>query len=150
MPQYTPQQLKDQRKHYVEAFNDTMINIWAEKIQKFDIIDTGTLLRSLSGLHTVILKSDYSSFEISEEFVEYGLYQDRGTGKETWKGNPGDISRKFDAAGNKLRVDKIREKRPWFSKKYFASVMNLKDFMADNLGKSFGAIISNELGRKII
>lgn len=145
MPQLTPEQCEQQRRNYIDAFNDTMVNIWTEKIRKFNVIDTGSLLLSVKGLHSMILKNDYSAFTLSQEFLEYGLYQDRGTGREIWRGNDGDISRKFDSAGNRLRVDKLRERRPWFSKKYFASIMNLKDFMCDNLGESFGAIISNAL-----
>ena len=41
-------------------------------------------------------------------------------------GNPGDIGR-----------DKKRERRRWFSVKYYASVMKLRDFMALSIGNEF-------------
>ena len=31
----------------------------------------------------------------------------------------------------------------WFSRKYYASVMNIKEFFADNLGKEFIGIIAD-------
>ena len=61
---------------------------------------------------------------LSQSFLEYGLWQNFGTGKETQRGNRGDMERK-----------KVRQKKPWFSRKYYASVMNLRDFLADNMAK---------------
>ena len=31
----------------------------------------------------------------------------------------------------------------WFTRKYYASVMNIKEFYEDNIGRSFTGIISN-------
>jgi hypothetical protein len=64
--------------------------------------------------------------------LEYGLWQDYGTGRETPRGNSGDIGR-----------DKVRQRRRWFSRKYYASVMNLRDFFAENLGKEYQGILSD-------
>ena len=61
---------------------------------------------------------------LSQSFLEYGLWQNFDTGKETQRGNRGDMERK-----------KVRQKKPWFSRKYYASVMNLRDFLADNMAK---------------
>ncbi len=55
-------------------------------------------------------------------FLEYGLWQDYGTGRETPRGNSGDIGR-----------TKVRQRRKWFSRKYYASVMRLKEFYEDNV-----------------
>jgi hypothetical protein len=46
--------------------------------------------------------------------------------------NSGDIGR-----------DKVRQRRRWFSRKYYASVMNIRDFFADNLGKEYQGILSD-------
>lgn len=145
MARLTEQQLSDARRRYVDAFDDTMIKIWQEKIVALKIIDTGALFSSVTSLPPIILKSDYSSFTLKQDFLLYGLYQDLGVGREVWRGNGGDISRHFNADGTRMRVEKVRQRRRWFSKKYFASTMNLKDFMLDNLGQRFFAIISNSL-----
>ena len=42
---------------------------------------------------------------------------------------------------------KVRQRRKWFSRKYYASVMNIKEFYEDNIGKSFTGIISNALNK---
>lgn len=66
-----------------------------------------------------------------------GHGQDYGTGKETPRGNSGDIGR-----------EKKRKRRRWFSKKYYSSVMNIRDFFADNLGREFQGIIADSFDDK--
>ncbi|MGN1127135.1 MAG: hypothetical protein ACI4RI_06815 [Ruminococcus sp.] len=43
-----------------------------------------------------------------------------------------------------------RKRRRWFSRKYFASVMNIQEFYADNLGKQFCNAISNALNPDVM
>lgn len=125
----------EQRRKYVLAFNATMIQIWKERIQLLGVIDTGQLLSSLNGLQVVEnSEGKFLDFSLSQEFREYGIWQDKGVGKETYRGNDGDIGR-----------DKVREARPWFSPKYYASVLNLRDFISDNVGLEALNIISNAL-----
>ena len=127
-----------ERKKYLSAFNRTMVNIWKEQIIRLGIIDTGRLLESVMVFK---FKADGKMMDItlSQAFREYGLWQDYGTGKEVPRGNPGDIGR-----------DKVRKRRIWFSKKYYASVMNLKEFMSYNLGREFISLVSNALTKKIV
>lgn len=124
-------QVIEERQKYVSAFNDTMIEIWKEQITLLGVIDSGDLLRSPI---SVGLSSDgkFSQVQLSQAFLEYGLWQDYGTGAETPRGNSGDIGRV-----------KKRQRRRWFSRKYYASVMNIKEFMADSLGKEFLGAISS-------
>lgn len=131
MENNTQQQAQDEREKYVMAFNDTMIKIWQEQITLLGVIDTHALLRSPISLP---VRTDGRFFEVglSQAFLEYGLWQDYGTGKETPRGNTGDIGR-----------DKVRKRRRWFSRKYYASVMNIKEFFADNLGRQYQGIISD-------
>ena len=130
--------LYSERKKYVEAFNDTMIKIWQEQITLLGVIDTHQLLRSPISLP---IRSDGRFYEVglSQAFLEYGLWQDYGTGKETPRGNSGDIGR-----------DKVRKRRRWFSRKYYASVMNIKEFFADNLGREFQGIMSDIFNEKAL
>ena len=126
----------EERQKYVMAFNDTMLKIWQEQITLLEVIDTGQLLASPRSLP---VRADGRFFEVglSQTFLEYGLWQDYGTGKETPRGNSGDIGR-----------EKKRKRRRWFSKKYYASVMNIRDFFADNLGKEFQGIIADSFDDK--
>ena len=135
MDAITQQQAQQEREKYVLAFNDTMIKIWQEQITLLDVIDTRSLLRSPMALP---VRADGGFFEVglSQAFLEYGLWQDYGTGKETPRGNSGDIGR-----------EKKRKRRRWFSKKYYSSVMNIRDFFADNLGHEFQGIIADAFDR---
>ena len=131
----TEQQAQKEREKFVTAFNDTMIKIWQEQITLLGVIDTGALLASPKA---VAMRADGRFFEVSlsQAFLEYGLWQDYGTGRETPRCNSGDLGRA-----------KVRQRRKWFSRKYYASVMNIKEFYEDNIGRSFTGIISNALNK---
>ena len=131
--QQTQEKALQERQKYVAAFNDTMIKIWKERITLLDIIDTKTLLNSPISLG---YKADGKLVDVhlTQAFREYGLWQDYGSGRETPRGNPGDIGR-----------PKVRQRRRWFSIKYYASFMNIKEFYAENLGKEFIGIINEAL-----
>ena len=127
----TNNQAQAEREKYVLAFNDTMLKIWQEQITLLDVIDTHSLLRSPIALP---VRTDGRFFEVglSQAFLEYGLWQDYGTGRETPRGNSGDLGH-----------EKVRGRRRWFSRKYYASVMNIKEFFADNLGREYQGILSD-------
>ena len=128
----------EERRKYVSAFNRTMIKIWREQINLLGVIDTGQLYRSTLA---VGMNADgkFVSITLAQSFNAYGLFQDYGTGRETPRGNSGDIGR-----------DKVRRRRRWFSRKYFASVMNLQEFYADSLGREFCKTISNALNPDVM
>lgn len=102
-----------------------MIDIWQERIFKLKVMNTGALWRSPLQL-PVRADGRFCDITLSQNFLEYGLWQDLGVGREVPHGNPGDIGR-----------DKKRERRRWFSVKYYSSVMALRDFMAESLGDEF-------------
>ena len=131
----TAAQAQAARQKYILAFNATMLEIWKERITLLEVIDTGLLLRSPLALP---VKADGRFFEVtlSQAFLEYGLWQDYGVGRETPRGNSGDIGRR-----------KVRQRRPWFSKKYYASVLNLRDFLGENIGQEFQGIIADTFPR---
>ena len=131
----TAAQAQDARQKYILAFNATMLEIWKERITLLEVIDTGLLLRSPLSLS---VKADGRFFEVtlSQAFLEYGLWQDYGVGRETPSGNSGDIGRR-----------KVRQRRPWFSKKYYASVLNLRDFLGENIGQEFQGVIADTFAR---
>ena len=122
-----------EREKYVLAFNETMVRIWQEQITLLDVIDTGRLLKSVKAL-PVRADGRFIEIGLSQAFLEYGLWQDYGTGKEIPRGNSGDIG------GIKKRSTK-----KWFSKKYYSSVLNLRDFLADNIGQDFIGLVAKSL-----
>lgn len=136
MAQRTEQESIEERARYVRAFNETMIRIWKEQITLLNVIDTQRLLHSPIA---VGMNADgkFSEVRLSQAFLEYGLWQDYGTGKEVPRGNSGDLGR-----------PKVRKERHWFSRKYYMSVMNIKEFMGDSLGRQFQGIISDALDQK--
>lgn len=123
----------EERRRYVEAFNSTMLDIWRERIMLLDAVRTGALLNSLAA-STPRMDGKVSEVVLSQNFLAYGVYVDAGVGKEVAVGNPGDIGR-----------EKKRKRKPWFSKKYYASVMNLKEFWARSLGDEFKGIVCDAL-----
>lgn len=135
MKQPTEQSAQAEREKYINAFNNTMVHIWQERITLLDVIDTGWLLHSPISLP---VRADGRFFEVtlSQSFIEYGLWQDYGVDRETPCGNSGDIGRA-----------KVRKRRPWFSKKYYSSVLNLRDFFAENIGNEFVGILADTFAR---
>ena len=132
----TEQQAFEERQKWVNGFNDTMLKIWQEQITLLGVIDTGALLASPKAFP---VRADGRFFEVglTQAFLEYGLWQDYGTGRETPRGNSGDIGRA-----------KKRKRRKWFSRKYYASVKRLSEFYEENIGTAFTGIISDALNRK--
>lgn len=131
------EQLEARRK-YVRAFNATMVKIWREQIALLGVIDTGALYRSTVGV-SLTADGKFIDITLSQAFNTYGLFVDYGTGSNTPRGNSGDIGRE-----NK------RKRKRWFSRKYFASVMNIQEFYADSLGQEFCRAISNALNPDLV
>ena len=127
----------EERRKYVAAFNATMIKIWREQIALLGVIDTGALYRSTLAVRTD-MDGKVTSVTLQQSFNTYGLFVDFGTGRNTPRGNPGDIG-----------IAKGRKRRRWFSRKHYASVMNIREFFADSLGKQAANVISNALTRDI-
>lgn len=121
----------EQRKRFAQAWNETMLDIWRDRIAKLGIIRTGAMYNSLQAI-PVKANGRFESFEFSHLFLLYGIYVDNGVGREVFRGNQGDIGR-----------EKVRERKRWFSTAYFSSMYNLRDFLSDNIGKEFQGIMSN-------
>lgn len=60
-------------------------------------------------------------------------------GKEMPKGNSGDLGKA-----------KKRQRRRWFSLKYYASVMRLQVFYEEHIGRKFCGVIANMLNEKVL
>ena len=85
----------------------------------------------------------------------------RGCGHETPRGNSGDLGRAKTSRASRTQsqarlnsaeaqprtVGHNRKRRRWFSRKYYASVMRIKEFYEDHIGKNFTGILSNALNK---
>ena len=129
-----------EREKYVKAFNATMIKMWREQITLLGVIDTGALYRSTVALG-MTAEDKFTSVTLSQAFNTYGIFVDYGTGSNTPRGNSGDLGEGF--------VNRRKRKR-WFSRKYYASVMNIQEFFADNLGRECCLTISSALSPDIM
>lgn len=126
-----------ERQRYVKAFNDTMVQIWKEKIILLGARDTDALLNSVVGVR-MDADGKFLTVELEQAFNVYGIFVNYGVGKEVYRGNPGDIGR-----------DKIRKEKKWFSVKYYASMKNMEEFYANNVGKDLADTITNAISRQI-
>ena len=122
-----------ERKEFVTAFTGTMVDIWREKLTLLKVWDTGALYRSVSSAYPV-MDQEVTSVSMKFEFRDYGTFVERGTGRETPRGNPGDIGRA-----------KVRRPRPWLNRKYYGSKMNLRDFFAESFSLQYIAIVDEAL-----
>ena len=98
-------------------------------------VDTGALYRSTIAVR-MTADGKFTQITLAQSFNAYGIFVDYGTGSNTPRGNSGDLGAGF--------VNR-RKRRRWFSRKYFASVMNIQEFYADNLGRQFCNAVSNAL-----
>lgn len=132
MAKFADQSLETRRK-YVNAWNETMLDIWQERIQELQVVDTGALFASPRGIQ---LKADdgYRTIEIKQGFLEYGIWQDVGVGREV----PHDES---ESRGR----NRIRKPRRWFSPAYFRSVLRIRDFMGESLANEFRDMLCSQL-----
>ena len=130
----------DERRKFLQGFDDTMIKMWKERIYWLGVVDTGALDRSLAITDPNPIKDALASeANFQWSFVTYGIFQNFGTGRETPRGNPGDIGR-----------DKVRKARHWFDKKYYASFMRLREFLTESLSKEYLAAMSNAFSNKAL
>lgn len=112
-----------------------MVNIWKEKIALLHAIDRGRLYGSVTGV-SLTMDEKVTSVTLQQAFNEYGVYVERGTGSNTPRGNPGDIGR-----------ENRRKKKTWMTRKYLASMYNIREFMADSLGQQACLSITNALNK---
>lgn len=152
------QDVIDSRKKFVEAWNKTMIDIWQDRISKMKVFDTYKLWRSPLEL-PVQADGRFYDITLSQTFLEYGLWQDLGVGREISIGNNGDVKCLDPSYRIEHKLDKPRKrgkkwgggmtsglprvKRRWYSTKYYSSYMNLRDFMAESLGQEFIGMFAN-------
>lgn len=121
------------RRKFVEAYNDTQVRIWKDRIRILKAVDTGSLLRSpLPGLK--LYNDDISDVRLSQSFLDYGIWVNFGVGREM-------------PAGKRLPEGSSPRRRAkrWFDRSFYRSVANLRDFMAESFGRSAVGLVANAL-----
>ena len=134
-------------KEYINAWNETMTRIWRDRILQQGIFESPRR-RSRAGephlaesIRAFPVRGDgrVEELVLQFSFPVYGLYVEAGTGREKSRGNSGDIG-KTTASGKER---KWRERRPWFSKAWYSSVMNLTEYVARETGEEFKGVIAS-------
>lgn len=139
----TEQQKIEERRKFLHGFDDTMLKMWKERIYWLGVVDTGALDRSLAITDPNPIKDALASeANFQWSFRTYGIFQDFGTGRNTAIGN----THKKDNDGwtNK------RERRLWFSTKYYASFMKLREFLTESFAQEYLAAMSNAFSDKTL
>ena len=140
------------RLKYQQEWEKMMVTIWREKIMRLHVVDTTSLHSDITG-NTLSTGTDLTT--IQHKFLQYGIYQDCGTGRGYSKNNGGNLEfldplkRKKEYAhkqkSGKVTLGEPRKPREWFSRAYFASVMVLKEQMAYMYGEEFCGMLIDKL-----
>lgn len=100
---------------WLDGWGQMLVDIWREKIGRLRVYDTGNLYNSVVLMNFVVGDATYHA---DFTFPVYGIYVDKGTGREISRGNSGDLG-----------FTPTRMPQPWYSPKFYASFMRLKEFM---------------------
>lgn len=122
--------------NYVKEWASMMINIWQEKMLFLNLqnADSDSLFQSLQ---QHIITSGMGTAVITHFFNFYGIYVDKGTGKEIAKGNSGDLG-----------FTPERQPKPWFNKKFYYYTRKLAERIAEINQQDAAYIIKNVIEGK--
>lgn len=146
-----PYATSEDRQKYNDAWAKMMVDIWREKIERLHVIDTYRLHQEITD-NVTSSGGDLST--IQHKFMEYGIYQDCGTGngyqidgKVYKNGTVGRNKGNLDFLDPALRDSRYEPRKPreWFSRAYFASVMVLKEQMAYMYGEEFCGLLVDKI-----
>lgn len=125
---------------YSKAWYDKMVEIWRDRIDAMNILDTGALRGSVAGNGFAI---DEMGGQMAFKFLQYGIYVDLGTGKGYKRGNGGDLEFLGKDYRKQHNLGKARKKRPWFSTSWYVSTQVIRDVYARLVGEKFVGIMDN-------
>lgn len=153
-----PAATQEDRIKYQEAWSEMMVTIWREKIERLHVIDTYALHQQMD---QGIVRSTDAMSVIQHKFLEYGIYQDVGTGYGYKAGNKGQLDfldpeyryqnsldeprKRGPKWGGGYTSGNPRKPREWFSRAYYASIMVLKDEMAYMYGEEFCGLLVDKI-----
>ena len=127
-------------KTYSKAWYDKMVEIWRDRIDAMNILDTGELRQSVAGANFAM---EDAGGQMAFKFLQYGIYVDLGTGKGYKRGNGGELEFLGKDYRKQHKLGKARKKRPWFSKSWYVSTQVIRDVYARLVGDQFVGIMDN-------
>ena len=130
----------------LRGWADMMVTIWRENILRMGILRTGTLKDSLS----YNVSDTNGQISIAHQFMLYGIFVARGTGKGYRRGNSGkDDENGLQFLGKSYRkahkLGKPRQKREWWFPKYMGSLQVLSEVERSLYGEAYMGTLSNVL-----
>lgn len=125
---------------YSKAWYDKMVEIWRDRIDAMNILDTGALRGSVAGKGFAI---DEMGGQMAFQFLQYGIFVDLGTGKGYKRGNGGELEFLGKDYRKQHNLGKARKKRPWFSTSWYVSTKVIRDVYARLVGEKFVGIMDN-------
>ena len=125
---------------YSKAWYDKMVEIWRDRIDAMNILDTGALRGSVAGNGFAM---DEAGGQMAFKFLQYGIFVDLGTGKGYKRGNGGDLEFLGKDYRKQHNLGKARKKRPWFSTSWYVSTKVIRDVYARLVGDQFVGIMDN-------
>lgn len=124
----------EELRRYEEQWTQNMGEYWRERMMKLKVYDTGALYNSIKGA--------IRGQVIEHRFLLYGIYVARGTGKYYRKGNGGNLEFLEDWKKN---FRKHRQRRDWYSGKYFGSVRRLNETEAKYYGEAYMGLLQTSI-----
>lgn len=130
----------------IEAWADVVIKMWQNKIIELNVIDKGYLLQSF--INHVVRQAGGNTEKIDFMFRKYGIFADMGVGKETKRGNSGDLSG-ITVTNWKGKQALKRVPKPWYSRVFFREVSKLREYLAFMYGRQGVLAITEAFGDQI-
>lgn len=141
---------------YVDRWTEVQIEIWQERIERLEVIRTGALHESF----TQQIRHTAAGSTIMMRFLEYGIFQARGTGNGYRRGNPGDLDILDEEYREKHGLNKCRragsrdnayltsgkprdKKRDWFSGKLWKGTRVMVEDIARITGDEAARVVVN-------
>lgn len=131
----------------IVAWADVVVKMWRDRIMQLNVWDYGFLYDSF--VNHVIRQAGGDTQKIDFLFKQYGIWQDMGVGKETKRGNPGDLGAVARVVGPNGRSRIARQPKHWYSGVFFREVMKLREYLAFWYGYQSALIVSEAFSPEI-
>lgn len=116
-----------------EAWAKIVIEIWKNRMMKYEVRNTGSLFISLAKHVEKHAGGDVQKIDFF--YNQYGIYVDMGVGREFKQGNTGDVGREYGMTSPKRRA------KPWYSTAFYAQVKRLTEIITEKYGKEAAQMI---------
>lgn len=112
---------------FLPLWTSKMIEIWRDRIDLLAVYHTGALRSSIRALP---IHAAQTSAQITFQFLQYGIYVDRGVGNGYRPGNGGNLPFLSRQYRRQHHLGPQRQRRPWNSHSFYISTEVLKDHLA--------------------